>query len=307
MADGEWRMAEGIAPSRLGPGPNYATLAGMSRRSAVTLLLVVLWSVVTGCGTIVDTLDPPRPPEQGDLKNATAIRSRIQALIGSGAMDPAASLVTLDGSGLAAWTQRSVAITPEMYPSVGSASRSRGQYGLPPGMPENDLGITCKHDLDRPYVYLHYNVRGQFLEQKGNDIALSSGSCTTLEQGKNTARIGLYGFAGPFLNAVPAAERTARATRAAGWFDFSIRGTDDQVSELGGMLVAERAGYVYETMPGLFHTSSERIRGNFYHLVVIGDRTMISILVKGPRGVSVPELQAIAQPLLESVRTTKTR
>jgi hypothetical protein len=280
----------------------------MSLRSAVTLLLMVLSSLaVTGCATIVDTLDPPKPPERGDLKNATAIRSRMQALIGSGAVDPAASAVTLDQSGLAAWTQRSIVITPDMYPTLGSASRSRGKYGLPPGMPENDLGFTCMDDLKRPYIYMHYNLRGQYLEQKGNDIALSSGSCTTLQQGKNTARIGLYGFASPFSGAVPSAERIARATTAAGWFDFQIRGTDDEVSELGGMLIAERAGYVYETIPGLFHSSSERTRGNFYHLVVIGDRTMISILVKGPRDASVGELQAIAQPLLESVRTSKAR
>jgi hypothetical protein len=274
-------------------------------RNSFRTALVAASVALGGCGTIVDTLDPPKPPKPGDLKSAAEFRGRVQALIESGAIAPGATSAALDQSRLASWTRRSVAITPDMYPTLGKAARRRSPYGLPPGMPADDLGFTCADDLKRPYVYLHYNIRGRYLEQEGNDIALSSGSCTTLDRDKIKARIGFYSFAGPFSTFIPPSERIPRARETAGWFDSQIRGTDFEVSELGGMLVAERAGYVYETISLLLHSSYERIRGNFYHLVLIGDRTMISLLVKGPKDASVSALQATAWPIVEAIVTSR--
>jgi hypothetical protein len=39
--------------------------------------------------------------------------------------------------------------------------------------------------------------------------------------------------------------------------------------------------------------------------VLIGDRTMISLLVKGPKDASVSELQATAWPIVEAIMTSR--
>src|SRR6185295_8041251 len=267
---------------------------------------IVLVLLVGGCATVTDIVDPPNSPKPGDIQNSLEFRSRLQALITNGAIDPEARSVRLANGQLADWKKRSVSITTDTYEGKGKAGR--GKFGLPAGLPEDVFGIHCNHQLDRPFVYLNYQLKGDYLGKPQGRSYFLEGNCTELQGDKKRLMVGLYSFEAPFSAMVLPTERMRRIETTLGWREYPLRQTDQHISEFQTMLIGEAASFVYEDVPGLIpHSSSERKRGNYYRLVLIGTRTMLSLDVYGPRTASISDLQAIMWPVLQVISTYKSQ
>ncbi len=99
-----------------------------------------------------------------------------------------------------------------------------------------------------------------------------------------------------------------RTVKRAG-FDSCLvkRQTDHQVSTLRDTLVGEAAGFLYEDVPGLIphSTKYEKVRNNYYRLVLVGERTIVAIDVYGTPSSSIEQLQAAAEPVVRALRFEK--
>jgi hypothetical protein len=257
-------------------------------------LAVLLAVVMTACSSIDSLFSPGADPLPGDVERSSEFRARLQTLI---AQEADASFVRFDIGKLLGWEARSIAVTKETY----EGKTSYGKYGLPAGLPEDLFGIHCGDELRPPFVYTNYHERGDYWRLKRSSTFLE-GSCSELKQNKNRLMVGVYSFSTPLSATVPSGERSQRLESALAWPQTSsLTQTDRRISEFPSALIGEAAGYTYEHTTIFLHASRQKKTGNYYRLMLVGNRTMVSVVVYGPRSQSVQDMQAVIWPVLQSL------
>jgi len=210
--------------------------------------------------------------------------------------------VKLNAAELSGWSVRSLVVTPELY----RARLDKRYVRLGPS--GDEVALPCEGNLETPVWYTNYDPKSQSLASEKNKLTLSQGSCMRLSKESMSITVGLYSFAEPLSLQAQGPERNVRLDKALEWFTLSTkRQTDHQVSTLRETLVGEAAGFLYEDVPGLIphSTKYEKVRNNYYRLVLVGERTIVAIDVYGTPSSSIEQLQAAAEPVVRALRFEK--
>ena len=267
-------------------------------RKTLTALVIL---PLAACSSIDSVFSPGADPAPGDIERSSAFQAKLRELLAQG---EDARFARISREKLVSWESRTIAITKETY----EGKATYGKYGLPVGLPEDLFGIKCKYELERPFVYLNYNVKGRYLQAQRPEATstFSEGSCSELKQSRNSVMVSTYGFTVRLSSQVPSNEWGQRLESALAWPGSSSFGTTDRrITQLPNAVIGEAAGYTYEHIPTILHASREKKTGNYYRLIVVGDRTVVSAITYGPRTQSVQDMQAVVWSVLESLTWSK--
>ena len=260
-------------------------------------LVCLLVPNLGACGLLPTEASTPR---QGDLDRSADFRGKLQSFLSARSLDSTASGV--DAGRLPNWTSRSLALTADIY-----QKKIRDPY-VSLGSPSDELATRCASNMDTPVWYSNYDVRTEALNREKNRLALTSGSCTHLQQAANTVIVGLYQFQEPLSSQVPSSERAGRLTEALKHFVVGAhRQSDSKIWEANGILVGEGLGYLYTSVPGLIphSTKEEKHENNYYRLVLVMERAVAAIDVYARPTASVEEMQAAVWPVVQALQVRR--
>ena len=224
------------------------------------------------------------------------MRNTVQALASNGSVDARGSRIRLDEAAVANWDRRIVALPRDAYDKQVKGA----EVNL--GAKEDVAARRCADNIKTPVFYA--NTDGtRTLRTDRNRLTLRDGQCVRLQQGKTEIVLGTYTFEQPFSAQVSQGGRIVALEEALKQrMGTESRQTDSRTTELGALLLGEAVGFIYESAPFLHITLFERRRGNYYRLVLIGDRTLVAMDVYGTTSMSTQDLQAAAVAVVQALR-----